>query len=94
MMSQNPYRSWAKIFNQLWNLAMCTPLQRKTTGVTISSTIIIRKPTKLAGIAAADQTQASLVQHLVGSLIKMLLVNRAVHMIINVHTVVHMHIQS
>ena len=32
MMSQNPYRSWAKIFNQLWNLAMCTPLQRQTTG--------------------------------------------------------------
>ena len=28
MMSQNTKRSWAKIFNQLWNLAMCNPIQR------------------------------------------------------------------
>ena len=30
MMSQNSRRSWAKIFNQLWNLAMCNPIQRGT----------------------------------------------------------------
>ena len=28
MMSQNPQRSWAKIYGQLWNLAMCTPSQK------------------------------------------------------------------
>ena len=28
MMNLNPGRSWAKIFNQLWNLAMTTPIQR------------------------------------------------------------------
>ena len=28
MMSKNPKRSWAKIFNQLWNLAMVNPIQR------------------------------------------------------------------
>ena len=31
MMSQNPRRSWAKIYGQLWNLAMCTPSQRNIT---------------------------------------------------------------
>ena len=28
MMSLNPNRSWAKTYNQLWNLAMTTPIQR------------------------------------------------------------------
>ena len=30
MMSQNPYRSWSKTYNQLWNLAICTPIQKST----------------------------------------------------------------
>ena len=29
MMSVNSNRSWAKIFNQLWNLAMCNPIQKQ-----------------------------------------------------------------
>ena len=28
MMSHNPNCSWAKIYSQLWNLVMCTPLQK------------------------------------------------------------------
>ena len=28
MMSLNPNRSWSKIYNQLWNLSMTTPIQR------------------------------------------------------------------
>ena len=32
MMAQNSHRSWAKTFNQLWNLAICTPLQKNYGG--------------------------------------------------------------
>ena len=28
MMGQNPLRSWAKTYNQLWTLSMCNPIQR------------------------------------------------------------------
>ena len=28
MMGHNPKRSWAKTYNQLWNLSMCTPVQK------------------------------------------------------------------
>ena len=30
LMSQKPGRSWAKIYGQLWNLAMCEPLTRQS----------------------------------------------------------------
>ena len=32
MMSHNPNWSWAKLYNQLWNLAMCNPLQKQQSG--------------------------------------------------------------
>ena len=28
MMAKNPHRSWAKLFGQVWNLAMCNPIDR------------------------------------------------------------------
>ena len=28
LMAQKPHRSWSKLYNQLWNLAMCDPLLR------------------------------------------------------------------
>ena len=28
LMSQKPGRSWAKIYTQLWNLAMCKPVNK------------------------------------------------------------------
>ena len=28
LMAENPHRSWSKLYHQLWNLAMCEPLQK------------------------------------------------------------------
>ena len=32
LMAKKPHRSWAKTYNQLWNLAMCEPLQKNAFG--------------------------------------------------------------